>query len=218
MTDPEIHRATTDDATRVAELIADAFFTLDAAVWLVSDPHERAQVLPGDFKIYVDHALKHGEIHLVEDTAGELVAAAVWFPQLTGPVPEPDDYEARLEAVCGSHTDRFRLLDQLFDDNHPHAYPHHHLAYLATRPDRQRRGLGSALLRHHHSRLDQDGTSAFLQASSEQSRQLYERHGYACLGEPFCLPEGTAFWSMWREPGGSEVSNTGRSSSSAVTD
>lgn len=204
MTPPEIRRATAKDATPVAELIADAFFILDATAWLVSDPQERARVLPADFEIYVDHALTHGEIHLV-DNAGELTAAAVWFPQLTGPIPEPDNYEEQLVAACGTYTDRFRTLDQLFEDNHPRTYPHHHLAYLATRPDQQGHGLGAALLRHHHRQLDHYGTPAFLQASSEQARKLYERHGYECLGDPFYLPDGPPFWGMWRESAGTQA-------------
>lgn len=200
MTRPTIHRATANDATKTAELIADAFFTLDATAWLIPDPNERARILPADFEIYVDHALTHGEIHLIKHANGGLAAAGVWFAQPTGPTPEPDNYDEQLVAACGTYADRFRILDQLFEDNHPHTYPHHHLAYLATRPDRQGHGLGSALLRHHHRQLDHYGTPAFLQASSKQSRKLYERHGYTCLGDPFYLPDGPCFWSMWREP------------------
>lgn len=200
MTSPEIRLATAQDATPTAELIADAFFTLDATAWLVSDPQQRARVLPADFEIYVAHALTHGEIHLIEDDAGELAAAAVWFPQPTGPTPEPDNYDDQLVAACGTHTDRFRTLDQLFDDNHPRSFPHHYLAYLATRPSRQGHGLGSTLLGHHHRQLDHYGTPAFLQASSGQARKLYERHGYECLGDPFHLPNGATFCPMWREP------------------
>jgi GNAT superfamily N-acetyltransferase len=214
VTKPETRLAIAKDATPAAELIADAFSTLDATAWLVPDPQERARVLPAHFEIYVDHALTHGEIHLIEDDAGELVAAAVWFPQITGPGPQPDNYGDQLLAACGPHIDRFRTLDRLFDDNHPSIYPHHHLAYLATRPDQQRRGLGSALLRLHHSRLDHFGAPAFLQASSERARKLYERHGYESVGEPFHLPNGATFWSMWREPVGSEVGDADTSASS----
>lgn len=208
MTHPEIRRATAKDATRTAELIADAFFTLDATAWLIPNSRKRADVLSADFEIYVEHAMTCGEAHLVEDAVGDLIAAAVWFHPITGPTPEPDDYDQQLEAACGVHVDQFRMLDQLFDDNHPRVYPHHHLAYLATRPNQQRRGLGSTLLRHHHRRLDHIGIPAFLQASSQQSRTLYERHGYKGLGDPFHLPDGTPFWSMWREPSSPET-NTG---------
>src|SRR5690349_3166868 len=103
MTHPQIRRASAKDATGTAELIADAFFTLDATAWLIADPHERALVLPADFEIYVDHALTYGEIHLIDDDTGELIAAAVWFPQVTGRTPEPDNYEEQLVAACGSY-------------------------------------------------------------------------------------------------------------------
>jgi GNAT superfamily N-acetyltransferase len=200
MTRHEIRIATVKDAIPAAELIADAFFPLEATAWLVPDAQRRAHILPIDFEIHVNHALTHGEIHLIDDDSGELAATAVWFAQLTGPTPEPDHYQDELMAACGPYTDWFRTLDRLFDDNHPRTYPHHHLAYLATRPDQQRRGLASTLLQHHHTRLDRTATPAFLQASSEQSRALYERHGYERLGDPFYLPEGPPFWPMWREP------------------
>jgi GNAT superfamily N-acetyltransferase len=200
VTAPQIHRATTDDATRVAALIDAAFHTLDAAVWLVADPDERARVLPANLEIYVDYALTRGEVDLIEAASGEPAAAAVWLPQLSGLIPPPNDYEDRLVAACGPYTERFRTLDDLFYKHHPHVYPHHHLAFLATVPDRQGHGLGAALLRHHHSRLDHDGMPAFLQASSQRSRALYERHGYACLGDPFYLPGGPPFWPMVRRP------------------
>lgn len=218
MTDPEIHRATANDATQTAELIADAFFTLDATAWLIPDSGERARILPADFEIYVDHAFTHGEIHVIKHANGELAAAAVWFVQPTGPVPDPDNYEEQLVAACGTYADRFRTLDQLFEENHPRTYPHHHLAYLATRPDEQSRGRGSALLRHHHRQLDHYGTPAFLQASSEQARKLYERHGYECLGDPFYLPDGPPFWPMWREPQRAEASDGHQPSSSDSND
>ena len=49
--------------------------------------------------------------------------------------------------------ERFRALDELFEDSHPQE-PHHHLALLAVEPSLRGRGLGTALLRHHHASLD----------------------------------------------------------------
>ena len=43
----------------------------------------------------------------------------------------------------------------------------------------------------------------FLEASSTGSRDLYARHGYELLGEPYAAPNGALFWPMWREPGNS---------------
>jgi GNAT superfamily N-acetyltransferase len=196
-----IRRATPDDATMVAELVAAAFAPLDAVAWLVPDEAVRSRIMTANFRIFVDHAIEHGHIDVIDDSVpspnGGDPAAAVWFPR-TGPLPEPPDYERRLAAACGPWTSRFEVLDELFEENHP-AEPHHHLALLAVRPDRQGAGLGSALLRHHHATLDGSGTAAYLEASSTGSRDLYLRHGYEPR-EPFTLPDGTPFWPMWRPP------------------
>lgn len=192
------HRADIDD---VADLIGDSFASLDVTAWLVPDPAQRSTVLADDFRIIVEHALTHGEIHIIDDHDGSPAAAAVWIhhESESTPVPPPPDYDRRLDAACGPHADRFRILDGLFADRHPHVYPHHHLAMIATRPSRQNHGLGAALLDHHHEFLDQKGIDAYLEASSEQSRRLYERHGYHRLGEPFHVPSGAPMWPMWRE-------------------
>ncbi|MFG1704988.1 GNAT family N-acetyltransferase [Nonomuraea sp. M3C6] len=189
---PVIRRATADDAGRVAELIATAFAGLNAVRYLVPDRRERHRVMTANLRIFVDHAVEHGEVDLIDDGP----AVAVWFSH-TSPLPEPKDYDRRLEAATGEWIERFRVLDALFEENHP-AQPYHHLAFLAVHPDRQDQGLGSALLRHHHARLA--GAPAYLEASDPRNRDLYARHGYE-VREPFALPDGTLFWPMWRPAG-----------------
>ncbi|MCW2899564.1 MAG: hypothetical protein JWO67_1829 [Streptosporangiaceae bacterium] len=193
MTTISIRRAASDDGAAVADLVATAFAPLAAVAWLVPDPAARPRILPANFRILVDHALEYGHIDLID----EVPAAAVWFSR-TGPLPEPADYERRLAATCAPWTDRFHVLDALFEKNHPEQ-PHHHLAFLAVHPGHQGGGLGSALLDHHHASLDDTATPAYLEASSERSRDLYLRHGYRGR-EPFALPDGTLFWPMWRPP------------------
>lgn len=193
MTGLFIRRAASADAAQVAELIATAFAPLAAVNWLSPDPALRPKIMTADFQILVEHALDHGHIDLVEGAP----AAAVWVDR-TVPVPEPPDYDRRLAAACGEWTDRFRVLDELFEKNHPQE-PHHHLELLAVHPDAQRSGLGTALLDHHHAVLDRTGTSAYLEATGPRSRDLYLRHGYE-LRDTFALPDGTLFWPMWRDP------------------
>ena len=70
-------------------------------------------------------------------------------------------------------------------------------------PDRQNRGLGTALLAHHHRHLDRHGIGAYLDAASPNSYRLYLRHGYAPHGEPITLSglQRRQLWPMWRQPG-----------------
>jgi len=184
-------------AETVSQVIAEAFAGLAVVGWLVPDldPDMRRRVLAADFGIFVEHAFAHGQVHATPD----LAAVALWFPFDGEPVPEPDDYQRRLADAVGEWADRFSVLDALFEAHHP-SEPHHHLAFLAVRPECQGSGLGSALLRHHHARLDHAGIPAYLEASSPGSRDLYLRHGYRLRGEPFTVPDGTPFWPMWRTP------------------
>jgi GNAT superfamily N-acetyltransferase len=196
VTGPKIERAEPAEARALTELIAEAFVPLAATAWLVPDPAIRQKILTDNFHIFVEHAIEWGLVETPEDRS----AVAVWLPAVGEPLPPPVDYDNRVAAACGEFTDRFRLLDDLFEENHPHE-PHHHLAFLAVAPERQRTGIGSALLRHRHDRLDERGLPAYLDASSAASRDLYARHGYRAA-DPFRLPDGTPFWPMWRPAGG----------------
>ena len=194
MTTVQIVRAETADAAVAADVIGAAFQTLAPAEWLVPNPTQRAFVLPANFRIHVEHAVEVGEVHMTADRS----AVAVWLPR-DRPLPGPARYDTRLALACGQWADRFRALDSLSKAYRP-TLPHHHLTVLAVRPDRQGRGLGSALLRHYHALLDEQRMPAYLEASSPRSRDLYLRHGYQLYAAPFTVPNGAPLWPMWRQP------------------
>jgi ribosomal protein S18 acetylase RimI-like enzyme len=194
VTQPRIRRASQVDAGQVASLIATAFEPLDIARWLVPTDADRVRILTGNFRIWVDHALGNGLVYVVDD----LSATAVWFDR-TRPVPPPYGYDALLLRACQQYAPRFLSLDAALDEHHP-TTAHHHLAFLAVHPDRQREGLGGALLERHHAHLAHVGIKSptYLEASSADAVKLYERHGFQ-ISEPFFLPHGgPAFWPMTR--------------------
>ncbi|MEO3795196.1 GNAT family N-acetyltransferase [Nonomuraea sp. B10E15] len=186
---PAVRHAGADDAGQVAELIATAFAELRVVRYLVPERRERHKVIAAHHRILVDHAIEHGEVHLIDDGP----AAAVWFPHVSPPSP-PSAYDRRLAEATGEWADRFRVLDGLFEEHRP-AEPCDYLAFLAVHPDCQRQGLGTALLRYQHARLD--GAPAYLEANDPRNRDLYARNGYQGRGT-FALPDGTVFWPMWR--------------------
>jgi GNAT superfamily N-acetyltransferase len=195
VTNPNIVSAVAPDAEWIADLVGGSFMDLGVTEWLVPDAGERAKILPRNFQIHIEYALTYGDVHVFSDRS----AAAVWVPRDFEKLPPPDDYDRRLAEACGPATERARHLDELFEAHHPHE-PHHHLAFLAVRGDRQGKGLGSMLLDHHHATLDRNHIAAFLEASSPGSRDLYRRKGYQALGEPYAVPNGALFWPMWRVP------------------
>lgn len=187
------------DTDALSQVVADAFFGLAVSRWLVPEPKDRRAIFPAYFRIYVEHALADG---LVLTTPAR-DAAALWLPVgVDGPGDPPDGYSERLAALTGKCLNRFQALDEGFEAHHPVGIAHQHLAILAVRPDRQRLGIGTALLDAHHAILDRDGLPAYLEASDLGTRDIYLNHGYILRpNAPIRLPDGgPEMWPMWREP------------------
>ena len=170
----------------LSQVIADAFGDLPQSQWLIPDPAARREILPGYFRILVEHALATGTVHTTADRS----AAALWIPISAEGATQPRDYAARLAEVTGPWASRFTAFDATLERNHPASFAHHHLAILAVHPTRQGQGTGSALLRAYHQVLDQGlNLPAYLEAAHWRTRQLYRRHGYLPSGL-FYLPDG----------------------------
>ncbi len=195
---PQVVPATHADAGALSQVIAAAFHDLAPSRWLIGDPVLRREVFPGFFRLFVEHALSLGTVH----TTPGRTAVALWIPVGPEGATAPDDYPARRAALTSPWTGRFIAFDGELERHHPTGTAHHHLAFLAVHPDAQSQGTGSALLRAHHTLLDDAGIPAYLEAAGPRSRDLYLRHGYAlCPRAPFHLPEGgPPMWPMWRPP------------------
>ena len=100
--------------------------------------------------------------------------------------------------TAAENAGRFEILFSMMGEAHPHD-PHAYLFVLGTRPERQAQGFGSALIRHVTERLDRDGIAAYLEATCEDNRRLYARHGFADVGV-IELPDGPPLFRMWRDP------------------
>lgn len=190
---PEITRLT--DADAAGALIADTFHVDAITRWLVPAEPDRLPIQRRFFTMYAAHALEHGHVYGIHES-GELSGVAVWF---TAPFPPiPGEREA-IASFAGENAGRYELFGQISEKLHPQE-PHHYLAFLALGRGKTGRGLGSLLLAEHHRRLDEEGTPAYLEASSEASRRLYLRHGYVDMPELLRLPGGPVMYPMWRDP------------------
>jgi GNAT superfamily N-acetyltransferase len=196
--DATVVRADTADLDTLSLVIAEAFHDLAPSRWLIADPATRREIFPGYFRILIEHALASGVIHTTPDRT----AAALWIPVGEDGPSQPLDYDARLAAATRPWTSRFLAFDAALDRHHPAGIPHHHLAILAVRPQRQGQGTGTALLRAYHQTLDHDTrVPAYLEAADFRTRQIYLRHGYILRSNaPFYLPDGgPPMWPMWRQ-------------------
>ena len=106
-------------------------------------------------------------------------------------------FNERLAQAAGAE-ERFVEIAQLFEERHP-AGSYHYLQSLGVEPERQRRGIGSAMLDHVLPRCDHEGARAYLDATSPRNKRLCGRHGFAATSE-FAPDGGPPIWPMWREP------------------
>lgn len=175
VTDPEA-------LSRAGALIALSFDHLAVNHYLVADPRRRLPVMTDYFTRHTRNA------DLVLQTA-DGAAVAVLFDR-TRPAPEAEHVD--------TSGDRFAELDAVLDAHHPDE-PHWHLAFLAVHPDRQRTGLGTALLTHIHQLLDSRGAPVYLEATNADNARLYRRHGYEHMTPPkISLGTNVTFYRLWR--------------------
>ena len=87
-------------------------------------------------------------------------------------------------------------------DRHRPRYPHWFLADLAAAPSARGKGVGSALLAHRLAAVDAAGLPAYLEATTEGSRRLYERFGFRAV-ETIRLRGGVTATAMVRPAGAS---------------
>ncbi|WP_157985240.1 hypothetical protein [Lentzea terrae] len=211
-----IERASTAHQVMLAAAVVAARFQyLDTTGWLIGDPNRRGGIMLKNNTMWAEHALVHGEIHIVTNIvlpggrtrwANVPQAAAIWlhYKDLDSPPPVPAGYEARLAEDCGEYADKFAALDKLFEKHHPRDRgSHHYLAFLAAMQEGH--GQGTALLRNHLMLLDNRKLGAYLVAADERSRDLYARHGFEQLDQALELPgsDGAVehvMYPMWRDP------------------
>jgi GNAT superfamily N-acetyltransferase len=183
----------TAEAASLGALIADAFLDLPPSRWLLSSQDDRNRILPEFFALYVDHGIRAGLVH----TTPERSAVDIWFP---GASPQPLDDLPRLARLTGPHFLQFVLFDYILGQHHPALRPHQWLAILAVAPEVQGRGIGTALLDHHHRFLDDHDQAAYLEAANLADRDYYRARGWHDLGQPIVLPDGPPMFPMWRDP------------------
>lgn len=112
---------------------------------------------------------------------GAFSAVALWLPPRVD--LDGDAFVAVLTetAVPEVHEDAFAVLDQM-DATHPQ-FPVWYLALLGVDVAEQGRGLGSELMQHCLTIVDQDHQPAYLDSSNPRNVSFYQRHGFEVIGE-----------------------------------
>ncbi|MFD8917046.1 GNAT family N-acetyltransferase [Streptomyces sp. NPDC059569] len=191
-----IRRAGESDRATLVRLLEEAFDDDPVSCWVFPEKDHRRRVHGLFLGVFADVALAEGWVDILEDGTG----MALWLPVPAGPPEGEDDTPARMRATADPDNERTELVGRLTGAIHPHDRAHAYLLMIAVSPVHQGRGLGRALIEPVLARCDREGLPAYLEASSERSRRLYERLGFTFTGTTVDLPDGPPMWPMWREP------------------
>jgi GNAT superfamily N-acetyltransferase len=189
-----------DDHEAAAEALALAFADDPAWAHLMPDPASRAERLLIFFNAEIGNLTPvHRQVWITDDGSGAAIWAQPgrWRVPLSGSVSQ-----ARPMARAFGRRLPLAMWTQMrFERHHPRSPHHWYLHYIGVEPRGQGRGLGGALMAPVLAECDREGVPAHLEASTERSRRLYERHGFA-FKRTWNLPVGgPPLREMWREPG-----------------
>jgi ribosomal protein S18 acetylase RimI-like enzyme len=169
-----------------------AAFTADPFIrWLLPDAAGYLAHFPALVQVLAGQALDAG----TADVASGYLGAALWL------APDVEADEAAAAELLGAAVapDRLGEVADLLEQigaHHPDE-PCWYLPFIGVDPAGQGRGIGSGLLRQGLARCDEDHLPAYLEASAPRNRALYERHGFAVVGE-IRTAGSPPLWPMWR--------------------
>ena len=193
-TDTTVRLLRPADVPRAARTLTDAFFEDPFVRWFArrDDRLERA----------FDHFLQrfwlpYGGCLITSDGLG----VANWIPPGNQHVSALEQIRVLpgLARVMGRDLPRLMKVMNHMDKIHP-TEPHWYLPTIGVSSLAQGRGLGSMLLSARTELLDEQAQPAYLEATTERSMALYERHGFELVAEEQIPGGGPKFWPMWREP------------------
>jgi len=198
-TPAHVRLATKADLSRLADLLAVAFH---------DDPVTRSHFPPAldvvptmrrFFEIVLEgEFLPRGLVFTTEDLAG----VAAWLPP--GPAREGEEASEApgpgefIRELFGTHAAIVEEILRVQAEHHPTEH-NYYLQFMGTLPQMQGRGIGTALLAPVLERCDDERIPAYLDASSQGSRDFYLGRGFEVIGE-LPLSTGARFWQMRRRP------------------
>jgi ribosomal protein S18 acetylase RimI-like enzyme len=209
MPDPateQIRIARNADISTVTTTLSRAVFSDPLPVALYPNLTQRMQMLPTVLGTLVAHAVGGSGywVTMTDDGAG----AAIWALLEAGqPVPAI----AELETVCGPAGARWRQAVGALAARHSVEHSHAYLMCLGVDPDRQRGGIGTALLRHGLARLTEAELPVYAEPGNEWAQAWLWRHGFRHQRHAVKIADRITVHPMRRPP-----SAPGRARRSAV--
>ena len=199
-----------------AEAIAAGHANYPSFRHLFPNDELRAKILPTFFRATVRDAVPFGSV-LSAWTGDRVDAVAVWLPPERFPWTRIRKLRAtpaflRIMAAAPRAFAPFARFGTGVEAAHRDA-PHWYLVVMSVRPERQRQGLGKALVKPILERADRDGVVCRLETADPNTIPFYTRLGFDVVDTAFSpIPGGPTLTTFRRSPaaGYHDVTTNGR--------
>ncbi|GAB2649938.1 GNAT family N-acetyltransferase [Kribbella swartbergensis] len=138
--------------------------------------------------------LPHGRVWITSDSS----AVAAW----TTPATPPDAFTPHADAfqrIAGSRAALAAEYEQAMGIFRPRE-PMWFLAVVGVDPDRQRQGLGRAVISAGLAAADAENSAAFLETQEPANLNFYESLGFTVVAELELPHRGPIHYAMYRPP------------------
>jgi GNAT superfamily N-acetyltransferase len=200
---PSVRLATPSDIPSITAMLVRAFDDDPVSNFMFAGRRRRQLGLRSFFTAELRHNyLPHRHVFVTEDVSG----AALWGPpdRARHPVLELLHLLPTAPFLLSPHTINALKLLFTVEGLHP-TEPHWYPFTLGTEPEKQGRGVGSALLRAMLTQIDEAGEPAYLESSKERNVPLYARFGFQVIHEIPSRSGSPPIWRMWSEPRTPEI-------------
>ena len=171
---PKILQASKADLERVKGVLKLGFASDALLRWVFPDASSFLKC----FDIWMEEFSKIAFENNIVYSEKNFYGSSLWHP----PGVEFDNsaLEPTFEYIP---SDRIEVVVKFFEEFEKyHPEDAWYLPFIAVDPAQQRKGIGSFLLKEALQMIDVRGDRAYLEASNEQNKALYERHGFVAIG------------------------------------
>ena len=188
---PNIIKATSEDLERVKGVLKLGFASDALLRWVFPDASSFLKC----FDIWMEEFSKIAFENDIVYEEKNFYGASLWHP------PGVKFDNSALESTFASIPhDRIEVVIKFFEEFEKyHPEDAWYLPFIAVDPAKQRQGIGSFLLKGALQMIDKKNDRAYLEASNEQNKALYERHGFVEIGRVQFEDSPPAF-PMIRDP------------------
>ena len=171
---PNIVKASSKDLERVKGVLKLGFASDALIRWVFLDPSSYLKCFDIWMEEFSKIAFKNNIVFSEENFHG----SSLWHPP--GAKFDSSVLSPTFEYIPSDRIEEVVNFFEEFEQYHPEdAW---YLAFIAVDPAMQRKGIGSFLLKEALQMIDQRGDRAYLEASNEQNKALYERYGFVEIG------------------------------------